>query len=375
MSKFKVGHDSIFAVYRSIVDSLTDLGGWFAANQLRLYNAIIMALISLGVAILVYKITKKWLPSLLRGKLPQLTGFLSAMAMPLAMIVLTIGLSVSNGLVNYPGKLDMIFDRIFYALFLIVNLAAILNIIDFVDEFIINRFERHNPALFQMNKLMLDLGRRIVKTAVWVATIVFILQKLFNLAITPILTGAGVLGVAIAFASQNTIANLFGAFSILGSRLFKVGDWIKSGDNEGIVEQIGFRSIKIRAFDGRQIDIPNRVIADAQLDNYSNRRYWREEFNYGLIYQTPPEKIRLALEIITQIAAEQGEHLKGRKADFFFNKCGDSALEIRGFVWFEATDWFTLQHRKEKFNLTVVERFNAAGLSFAYPTQTLFIQN
>ncbi len=373
MSKNYGDPDSIFAVCRSLSESFSDLGEWFARNQLRLYNAIIMALISVVAAILVHKLTKRWLPALFRRKVSALAGFFATMATPAALGVLMIGLSVSNNLVDYPGKLDMIFDRVFYALFLVVTLAALLHIIDFIDIFIISRFERRRPDLFQMNKLMLDLGLRIIKAAIWVATLVFILQKLFDLAITPILTGAGVLGVAIAFASQNTIANLFGAFSILGSRLFKVGDWVRSGDIEGIVEKIGFRSVKIRAFDGKQVDVPNRMIADAQLENFSDRRYWREEFNYGLIYQTPPEKIRQALEIIHQIADELGSHLEGRRADFFFNKCGASSLEIRGFVWFEATDWYTLQHRKEKFNLTVVERFNAAGLSFAYPTQTIFI--
>ena len=192
---------------------------------------------------------------------------------------------------------------------------------------------------------------------------------------TPLITGAGVVGVAVAFAAQNTIANLFGAFSILGSQLFKVGDWIKIGDAEGTVEQIGLRSIRVRAFEGRVIDIPNRVIADTQLDNFSNRAFYREPFRFDLVYQTTPEQMRHALSIIGEVCDEMADiMLTDRPARFAFTECATYSLRIQGYVWFNTTDWYTLQDYKGKFNMAVLQRFNDAGLSFAYPTSTLFMQ-
>ena len=154
-----------------------------------------------------------------------------------------------------------------------------------------------------------------------------------------------------------------------------MGDWIKTGETEGIVEQIGFRSIRIRAFSGRLIDIPNRLIADSQVENFSNRKFWREHFCFGLIYQTSPDKIGQARHILEEIGRDLADDMApGKSVRFDFLQFDASSLNVDGYVWFRISDWYTMRSARGRFNGEVLRRFNEAGLEFAYPTSTIFLQ-
>ncbi len=369
------GDESIPVAISALANNASEVGSWFEANRIPLQKCGTSALISMVVFFAIL-LTLRHVISKGAAKLSEGLGkFIHKLSMHIALLFLFTGLSYSNSLIDFPGHIDQIIDKIFFALFILIFLAGILNFINAIDNVWSQRFRRRNQETYATSKLMLDLLRRLIKTVVWFIAILFILQNLFHVEITPLITGAGVVGVAVAFAAQNTIANLFGAFSILGSQLFKVGDWIKIGDAEGTVEQIGLRSIRVRAFEGRVIDIPNRVIADTQLDNFSNRAFYREPFRFDLVYQTSPEQMRNALAIIEEICKEMADHmLPDHPARFAFTECATYSLRIQGYVWFNTTNWYTLQDYKGKFNMAVLQRFNDAGLSFAYPTSTLFMQ-
>ena len=366
--------ESIPEVISTITSNATEVGNWFENNQTQLaacgISALVTVLFSVVILLVLRHVVSRGASRLSAG----LGRFIHRLSMHIALLFLLTGLSYSNSLVHFPGQIDPIMDKTFFALFIVVFLSGILSVINVIDNTWSQHFRRKNEESYATSKLMLDLIRRIVKTVVWFIAILFILQNLFHVEITPLLTGAGVVGVAIAFAAQNTIANLFGAFSILGSQLFKVGDWVKIGDAEGTVEQIGLRSIRLRAFEGRLIDIPNRVIADTQLDNFSNRPFCRECFTYGLIYQTTPEQMQKALGIIHDICSGMADIMvPGRPPRFAFVECSDFSLKIQGFIWFNTTNWFTLQDYKGRVNMAVLKRFNEEGLSFAYPTSTVFL--
>ena len=349
-----VESESIQGAISTLATNATEVSNWFETHKPQLVAGGISAIVTVLFFIAI---------------LLSLRHIISR-----ALLFLLTGLSYSNSLIEFPKQIDHIINRLFFALFIVVFLAGILTIINAIDNTWTQHFQRKNKESYATSKLMLDLIRRIVKTVVWFIAILFILQNLFHVEITPLLTGAGVVGVAIAFAAQNTIANLFGAFSILGSQLFKVGDWVKIGDAEGTVEQIGLRSIRLRAFEGRLIDIPNRVIADTQLDNFSNRDFYRECFTFGLVYQTTPKQMEKAIKIINEICADMsGIMVPGKPPRFAFVECSDYSLKIQGYIWFKTTNFFTLQDYKNHINMAVLKRFNEEGLSFAYPTSTVFL--
>ena len=366
--------ESIQEVISTITTNASEVGNWFETNQIQLLACGISILVTILFTIVIL-LSLRHIVSRGVSKLSERLGkLIHRLSMHISLLFLLTGLSYSNSLVHFPGQIDRIIDKTFFALFNVVFLAGILSIINAIDKAWSQRFQRKNKESYATSKLMLDLIRRILKTVVWFIAILFILQNVFHVEITPLLTGAGVVGVAIAFAAQNTIANLFGAFSILGSQLFKVGDWVKIGDTEGTVEQIGLRSIRLRAFEGRLIDIPNRVIADTELDNFSNRDYYRECFTFSLVYQTTPEQMEKALKIINEICADMSNIMvPGKPPRFAFVECADFALKIQGYIWFKTTNFYTLQDYKNHINMAVLKRFNEEGLSFAYPTSTVFL--
>ena len=350
-------------------------GHWAEANSARLLYCMMGIAVTLFLFTIVGFLSGKVLIPLVRRKSRMLAEVLAGISKPLAMIILITGLSLCSALVDFPGKLDVYLDKFFYAMLVMVIVQIMLKTIHGVNDILLNKFKKHDPATFSSNKLLLDLSRSLLKLGIWIFAVIFVLQNIFQWKITAVLASAGILGLGIAFAAQNTIANLFGAFSILGSNLFIVGDWIKVGSTEGIVEQIGFRSIRIRAFEGRLIDLPNRIVADSQVENFTNRPFWRESFSFGLVYQTSAEQIRMALDMIQEIGCEMRACMEpGRPPFFTFQKLDQSSLNLEGFVWFKTVDWWQMRECRARFNAEVLKRFTAAGLSFAYPTTSVFLE-
>jgi len=356
-------------------NALKDCGRWLVNNEGGILHGLIGVFITVILSILFVIIVRKAVVPLTRGKHPNVAKELDSLAGPLAMILLCTGFLVSTDLVHFPNRIGMYVDRAFCALFILTVMSLILHAVRCTSNLLIARMEKVNPATYSMNKLLMDLAASIIRLAVWCCGVFFILQDVFHLNVTHLLVSAGVMGLAVAFAAQNTIANLFGAFSILGCKLFKVGDWIKLGTTEGIVEKIGFRSVLLRAFDGRIIDVPNRLIADSQLENFSERLFWREHFCFGLVYQTTPEQIRQALNIIDDIGRDLSSLMvPGKPVKFHFQLFNESSLDIDGFVWFQAPDWFTMRASRSRFNEEVLKRFNEAGLVIAYPSRSVYIE-
>lgn len=344
---------------------------WFDENSQHIARGVMGIAFTLILFLILLLVLKKVVVPLLARKKPSAAEMVHVISGYLSMLVLWAGLSASVDKMNLPNRVDVALDKVFCALLVFTALTLVLHGVRCVAEILAERLRKKDPE----KKLLLDLLHSLIRLVAWSLAVFFILQNVFMMNVSHLLVSAGVLGLAIAFAAQNTVANLFGAFSILGCKLFKVGDWIRVDKSEGIVERIGFRSVRIRAFEGRLIDIPNRIIADSQLENFSNREFWREHFCFGLIYQTSPEKIEQARRILEEIGRDLADDMAPRKTvRFDFLQFDASSLNVDGYVWFRVSDWFTMRSARSRFNNEVLRRFNEAGLEFAYPTSTIFLQ-
>jgi len=325
---------------------------------------------------LLFLIRKVMVPAL-EKKHKNTSQELMAVSGPVAWLVFWFGFSISVKIIPFSAEVHQTLDKMFYVCFVLSLLSILLHALQCAASLMIVRFKQKNPENYNMNKLLLDLSASIIQLIIWIFIIIFILQEVFQLKVTHLVTSAGILGLAVAFAAKDTIANIFGAFSILSGKIFQVGDWIKVGSTEGTVEQIGIRSIRIRAFnDGRQIDIPNHIIADSQVENFNKRLFWREHFCFGLAYQTTPEQMSLAKKILSDIGHDlSGLMAEGKTVEFDFLLFDQSSLNLDGFVWFKASDYRTVRHSRGLFNEEVLKRFNAAGLNMAFPTTTVLLEN
>jgi len=354
---------------------VSECSRWFEENSHHVVRGCAGIAATLILFLFLLLLLRKAAVPLIARKRPSTAETIRAISVPFSLLALWSGLSVSADLMNLPDRLDLALDKVFCALLIFTSLTLVLHGVRCAAEILMERLRKKDPASCGMNKLLLDLSHSLIRLAAWSLAVFFILQNVFMMNITHLLVSAGVLGLAVAFAAQNTVANVFGAFSILGCKLFKVGDWIRIDKAEGIVERIGSRSVRIRAFEGRLIDIPNRLVADSRVENFSNREFWREHFCFGLTYQTSPDKIEQARHILEEIGRDLADDMApGKCVRFDFLQFDASSLNVDGFVWFRSSDWYAMRSARGRFNSEVLRRFNEAGLEFAYPTSTIFLQ-
>jgi len=201
-----------------------------------------------------------------------------------------------------------------------------------------------------------------------------ILVSLQNLGINVVslLAGLGIGGLALALAAKDTAANIFGSIMILWDRPFMIGDWIVVSGAEGTVEEIGFRSTRIRTFYNSQISIPNSQIANLNIDNMGRRALRRIKVNFGIAYDTPVEKIESFVEGIKNIILA---NKATDKSNFHvvFNNYGDSSLLVLLYCFLRVPDWAHELVERQNIFIEIKRLAEDLEVEFAFPTQTLHL--
>tara|TARA_Y100000589_G_scaffold169439_1_gene161105 strand:+ start:2287 stop:3561 length:1275 start_codon:yes stop_codon:yes gene_type:complete len=192
--------------------------------------------------------------------------------------------------------------------------------------------------------------------------------------ITGLVALGGVLGLAFSMGSQDSVANLVGTINILTDRPYKVGDWITVGGSiDGDVEEIGFRSTKIRMFDKTLMTVPNGKLASETIKNWSRMPKRRIKMTLGLTYDTTPNQMREALKAIETILVED----EGVDQDYKlvqFTDFGPSSLDVFLYYFSTSTVWKEYLETRERVNLKIMDKLTEMGLEFAFPTQTLHLK-
>lgn len=196
----------------------------------------------------------------------------------------------------------------------------------------------------------------------------------FGINVTGMMAGLGIGGLAFAFAAKDTLANFFGSIMLVLDRPFDIGDYITTSDFDGVVEEVGFRSTRIRTFYDSIITISNGELVNKAIDNKGKRRYRRLNTTIGLEYDTPPEKIEEFCEGIRQLVLN---HRWTRKDNFhvYFVNYGASSLDIQLVVFWETEDYAREQVEKHRLMIDILRLSKEVGVSFAFPTQTVHLFN
>ena len=184
-----------------------------------------------------------------------------------------------------------------------------------------------------------------------------------------------------SLAAQDSIKNVFGSITVLIDRPFRVGEAITCSGQTGAVEEIGFRSTKIRTFTGNVVTIPNSIVANEVIENIGRRPYIRRLFNVTITYDTPRAKIQEAIDILRRLLEEPGIAepihptigLDSFPPRVFFNEFNADSLNILVVYWYAPPAWWDYLAHAERLNLRIFEEYEKAGIEFAFPTQTLFL--
>jgi MscS family membrane protein len=224
-------------------------------------------------------------------------------------------------------------------------------------------------------ELSSDIANFLIKTLkllILLIGFVSVLQE-WGYNISGFLASLGLVGMAFALAAKDTAANLFGSLVIFSDRPFKVGDWIKTPDIEGTVEEVGIRSTKIRTFAQAVVTVPNAVLANSAILNWSRMGKRRIKMKIGLTYSTTQQQIN---DIVNDIRSMLQNHNEIHQDTIFiyFTDFDDSSLGIFCYYFTKTTNWGEFMRVKEDTNLKIMQIVQKHNASFAFPSQSLYIE-
>ena len=191
--------------------------------------------------------------------------------------------------------------------------------------------------------------------------------------ITAFVASLGIGAMAIAFAAKDSLANIFGSLVIITERPFVIGDWISAYNVEGIVESITFRSTCIRTFYQELVYVPNNLLSNTPIINYTQRQKYRIQFMLGLTYSTTREQMQEVCQQIRSLC-ERLDEIYNDGIDVNFFEFGDSSLNIRIVCYAKAPNNSVYLRAREKFNLEVMKILEENGVSCAFPSRSVYFE-
>lgn len=224
----------------------------------------------------------------------------------------------------------------------------------------------------QTDKALMPALSGIIRFVI-VALAVLIIAQEWNYSISGLLAGLGLGGLAFALAAKDMLANLFGGLVLLLDRPFHIGDWIRTGDVEGSVEEITFRSVKIRTFGCEAVTVPNSMVASAPVTNFSRRGKRRVDFTLCLEYGTPVERVKTCSQKIQEMLSERND-VEESSIAVVLSGLGDSGMNLMVSCFAETADWMEYLGIREKIYYEVLEILEKEHAELAFPTQTVEIR-
>jgi MscS family membrane protein len=288
---------------------------------------------------------------------------------PIAFAIIIIGIWIGFNHLEFSSPSIRDFVKNIYFFLITFNAAWLLT--RFLDalirEYITPYVEKSEGDL---DDQLLPLIRKSIKVVIWILAIVIGLNNA-GYDVGALIAGLGIGGLAFAMAAKDTVANLFGGFTILTDKPFKLKDRVKIDGFDGNIIEIGIRSTRLRTLQGRVVTIPNAFFASKSIENISSEPSRKINLNLGLTYNTSPENIELSMKILKEIIHKNPGTRE--KVNISFNAFNDSALNLLLIYYIKkGADIFAVE---SAVNLEILKQFNLNKLEFAYPTQTIYTLN
>ena len=265
-----------------------------------------------------------------------------------------------------PLKLDLILSAIIN----LVIIAVLFKITNIFTKKILELAQKNDSLL--LSKQLIIFLDKVIKFLILFFVIASFLQT-NGYSITSLIAGFGITGVAVAFAAQQTVADFFGTLAIIADKMYKIGDYIKISDVEGTVEDVNLFSTKIRTLDDFLVTVPNNNISSSTITNITKARKRRINEVFGVTYGTSNEKLNEAIEIIKQVCAENKNVMQ--ETNVFIETLSASSIDIRLQTYVKTGAYANLTQVRSQIILEVVRRFREANISFAFPSQSIYIEN
>jgi len=198
--------------------------------------------------------------------------------------------------------------------------------------------------------------------------------QVWGINVTALIASLGIGGLAFALAAKDAASNLFGSFSLLADKSIRIGEWIKVNGVEGTVEDIGMRTTKIRSFGKSLITVPNQIVANNPIENFSRRGVRRIKMRIGLTYSTSSEQMIKIVEEIKYMLHNH-EHISQKETLLVnFESFGDSALNIFIYTFTSTANWEKYLNIREDIHLKIMHIVEENHSGFAFPSQSIYVE-
>ncbi len=314
-----------------------------------------------------------------KGEAP-LTLLLKALANPIYVAVFAVGI--------FFAKVPLFFDdengirtaistgwttiaRVTLAIAAAYGLYRLVDVIEYYLNRLVGKTET------KLDDMLVPIVRKALRITIAIIAILLISENILGAEkIKSLLFSAGIGGIAVALAAKDTIANFFGSITIFTDRPFQMGELVKIGDHLGPVEEVGFRSTRIRTLQGHLVTIPNSVITNSCVENIGRRPFIRRTSNITITYDSGHTKAKKAVEIIKEVLADipQLNTDPERPPRVYFSDFNDWSLNIYMTYWVKPPDYWLYHQVNEQVNFEIMKRFEAEQIEFAFPTQTLYVK-
>jgi len=274
---------------------------------------------------------------------------------------LLLSLFFSIRLLNIPN----ILGQIVYYLLLVAGVYYIVTGLQNIVDYSFRKLAKKRGG----DPSMIELFRKASRVLLWGLAIIIFLQNL-GYDITALVAGLGIGGLAIAFALQNILADIFASFSIYFDKPFEIGDFIIIGTDMGTVERVGIKSTRIKTLQGEELVVSNKELTSTRVHNYKKMDKRRVVFNLGVTYETDTEKLKKIPQIIKDVID------KIELADLdrvHFNKFGDFSLNYEIVYYLNSSEYNDYMDVQQAINFNIKKQFEKEKIEFAYPTQTVFL--
>lgn len=294
----------------------------------------------------------------------------TALSRSLVLPGIVIGIRIGLLFIQMPPRVRALADEGTAILATIAIAVVLFRLVEVPSKLYRRWSAKQQSKLTDMLAPIIESSLRI---AIVILAIVQIAQILSDRPISSVLAGLGIGGLALALAAQDSIKHLFGSVVIFSDRPFEVGDRITVDAVDGFVEGVGFRSTRVRTLEGHLITVPNGDLANKSITNISRRPHIRRLLNITITYDTPPEKVDRALEIIRELLDNHEGFDEKFPPRIFFNEFNADSLNLLVIYWYHPPVFVDYLAFTERFNKAILTRFNEEGIDFAFPSQTLYL--
>ncbi|MFP4543910.1 MAG: mechanosensitive ion channel family protein [Candidatus Kapaibacterium sp.] len=263
------------------------------------------------------------------------------------------------------SKLESVID---VSALIVLTIFLVLFLIALIDFLVRKYIAKQDDS---PRRLIYKSLRPAIGIAMWTLGLVFLLSNL-GFEISALIAALGVGGIAIALAAQAVLGDLFSYMVIVMDKPFELGDFIIVGDFLGVVEHVGIKTTKIRSLGGEQLIFANSDLTSSRIRNYKRMEMRRVLFQFGVLYQTPAEKVKLIPEWIKTMI----ESIDDTKFDrAHFHKYGDYSLNYEVVYYIQGNDYNKYMDIQQEINFQMFDKFESEGVEFAFPTRTLLFDN